>query len=129
MPSETFDTAFAEYASSAGLAQAGVDLAALKAFILRTTLPKACVSERLKGLRNELASIEHERWSHWQRYQHGKCRLDDDEPGALIIPAALVSQWERQAAAQFYELTEKERESDREQVDRYLPLLDRRLSA
>jgi hypothetical protein len=66
-----------------------------------------------------LAGIEHERWSHWQRYMHEKCERRPD--GALIIPPNLVSQWERQSTTMYSELSEAERKSDREQVMRYLP--------
>jgi len=38
---------------------------------------------------DRLASIEHERWAHWQRYVHDQCeRLED---GSLVIPADLVA--------------------------------------
>lgn len=66
-----------------------------------------------------LAGIEHERWSHWQRYMHEQCERRPD--GSLTIPPMLVSQWERQAATTYADLTEKEKKSDRDQVLRYLP--------
>ncbi len=75
----------------------------------------------LQNMVEQLAAIEHERWSHWQRFVHSKGqRLPD---GALVIPAELVARWERQMAASFAELPEAERQSDREQVQRYLPLI------
>lgn len=62
----------------------------------------------------DLASIEHERWSHWQQYMHGKgTRLED---GSLLLPSELVSQWERQISTPYSQLTELEKESDRDQV-------------
>ncbi|PPU49071.1 hypothetical protein XdyCFBP7245_22480 [Xanthomonas dyei] len=83
----------------------------------------------MRGLREELAAIEHERWAHWQSYMHSKCDRQDGVPGALVIPAELVGKWERQASLAFSELGEKERESDREQVDRYLPFIVKNLIA
>lgn len=68
----------------------------------------------------ELAAIEHERWAHWQRFMHDQGQRNAD--GSLTLPAELVSRWERQIATSYAELTEKERESDREQVRRYLPI-------
>jgi hypothetical protein len=69
----------------------------------------------------ELAGVEHERWAHWQRYLHSRCARQSD--GSLVIPAELVRRWESQMATPYAELSEAEKESDREQVRRYLPLL------
>ncbi len=69
-----------------------------------------------------LAAIEHERWAHWQRYLHEQCeRLPD---GRLAIPTQLVFHWERQFATTYDELSEKEKDSDREQVLKILPILE-----
>jgi len=74
-----------------------------------------------QALFEELAALEHVRWAHWQRYLHDQCRKADD--GALIIPARLVERWERQIACRYDEMTEVERESDRQQVQRYFPVI------
>ena len=79
------------------------------------------VDGMLKALVEELAAVEHERWSHWQRYMHGKGHRQRD--GSLILPADLVAQWERQFSMSYSELDDDEKESDREQVRRYLPLI------
>ncbi|MEH1030516.1 hypothetical protein [Micromonospora profundi] len=68
-----------------------------------------------------LAALEHERWAHWQRYLHGQGELGED--GSITIPAALVGRWARQMATPYVELSEDEKESDREQVRRYLPVI------
>lgn len=81
----------------------------------------------LNSLINELAAIEHERWSHWQRYMHSKGVRQAD--GSLALPAELVKRWERQAATAYGDLTDKEQESDREQVNRYLPIIAAALNA
>lgn len=70
---------------------------------------------------DELAAIEHERWAHWQRYVHDHCECRQD--GSLVIPADLAARWERQIGTQYAELSERERDSDREQVSRYLPVM------
>ena len=77
----------------------------------------------LDELLEQLASIEHERWSNWQRYMHGKCSPGAD--GSLVIPAELARRWERLIATPYSDLTDEEKESDREQVRRYLPLIAR----
>jgi len=80
----------------------------------------------LEGLVERLAAIEHERWAHWQRYMHDKGRRQAD--GSLVLPTELVSQWETQIATGYAELSEAEKESDREQVRRYLPTIAAALS-
>jgi hypothetical protein len=77
-------------------------------------------------LLEELASIEHERWAHWQRYLHNKAERRPD--GSLVFPAELVERWEAQIATPFDQLTAAEQESDREQVRRYLPVIAKALS-
>lgn len=72
-----------------------------------------------KELIERLASIEHERWSHWQRYMHEKGSMT--EAGCLIIPADLVERWQRLMDTDYADLTEEEKQSDRDQVYRYLP--------
>lgn len=69
-----------------------------------------------------LAAIEHERWSHWQKYLHSKCTVNDD--GSLTIPADLVARWAEQMGTPYTELAAGEKESDRDQVRRYLPLVE-----
>lgn len=69
-----------------------------------------------------LAALEHERWSHWQRYLHSKCISGDDE--SLTIPAELVARWTAQMSTPYRELSEKEKESDREQVRQTLELIN-----
>jgi len=73
------------------------------------------------ALLEELAAVEHERWSHWQRYLHSRCVPGPD--GSLTIPAALVSRWSAQMSTDYADLTEAEKNSDREQVLRYLPVI------
>ncbi len=72
-------------------------------------------------LMEELAAIEHERWAHWQRYVHSQCVPGGD--GSLTIPAGLVLRWTEQITTAYADLTEAEKESDREQVRRYLPAI------
>jgi tRNA A37 threonylcarbamoyladenosine synthetase subunit TsaC/SUA5/YrdC len=43
--------------------------------------------------------------------------------GSLLIPADLVAQWDRQIATPYAELSENEKESDRDQVRKYLPAI------
>ena len=70
---------------------------------------------------DRLAAVEHQRWAHWQQYLHDQCQRTED--GSLIIPAELVTRWSAQITTPYAELSETERESDRDQVRRYLPLI------
>lgn len=80
----------------------------------------------LDGLMERLAAIEHDRWAHWQRYMHSKAEKLPN--GSLVIPSEFVDQWERQVKTPYDRLTEKEKESDREQVRKYLPVIADALS-
>lgn len=81
---------------------------------------------KLESLIEDLAAVEHERWSHWQRHLHSKCERMSD--GSLVIPANLADHWESQMNTSYSELPEAEKESDREQVRRYLPVITRALA-
>lgn len=81
-------------------------------------MEKERVEAALGRMLEALAAIEHERWSHWQRYMHDKGKLQAD--GSLLIPEELVKRWELQIATPYSALNEAEKESDRDQVRRYL---------
>jgi hypothetical protein len=73
-------------------------------------------------LREKLAEVAHDGiWAHWTRYQFSKCVQNAD--GSLTIPADLVERWARQANTPYTGLTEREKESDREQADKMLAVM------
>jgi hypothetical protein len=76
----------------------------------------------INDLLETLASIEHERWSHWQRYLHSKC-VPIGVDGSLLIPGDLAKRWDKQMKTSYLDLSEDQKESDREQVRRYLSLI------
>jgi hypothetical protein len=84
------------------------------------------IESTLYDMVDALAAIEHERWSRWQRYVH-KCGTVESD-GSLLIPAELVRHWEQQINKPFTALSEAEKESDRNQVLQYLPLIVERLA-
>ena len=90
---------------------------------------KICTKESLRSalreLTERLAAIEHERWAHWQRYMHGKGVRQAD--GSMLIAADLVARWEKQMMTAYGELDDGQKESDRDQVKRYLPLIETRI--
>lgn len=88
------------------------------------------------------ADLEHERWSGWQKYLHSLCskhtvnslnastkQYEEIETGGLVIHRDRVVHWERQIATPYSELTEKEKEYDRIEVRKYLPLVESALTS
>lgn len=80
------------------------------------------ISNRVE-LIEALASIEHERWSHWQKYLHSTAEKRPD--GSLVIAPEFVERWEKQMNSPYLCLTEEEKDSDRNQVMKYLPVVER----
>lgn len=73
----------------------------------------------------EAAAMEHDRWAHWQKYCHST-GIRDSSGIRLTIDS--IERWERQINTPYNELTEKEKESDRFEVRKYLPLISSLLS-
>ena len=65
------------------------------------------------------AERQHQIWGHWMEYQFSLCEEQGD--GSLVIPAEKVARWKRQLATSYDELSEAERESDRQVVREHLP--------
>jgi hypothetical protein len=86
-------------------------------------LPTALQQE---SLIEALSAVEHDRWSHWQRHMHAQCQRHDD--GSLTIPADLVARWTKQMSTPYSGLSETEKESDRDQVRRYLSTIESALT-
>lgn len=75
-----------------------------------------------ENLMEKLAYIEHQRWADWQAYLFSVC--DQNQNGSFTIPSFFVKQWERQIKTPYTALSEKEKESNRDQVKRYLYLIN-----
>lgn len=70
-------------------------------------------------------ALEHDRWAKWQKWMHEHV-YDSSEsinPHLKVIPTELFNRWERQIATNYKDLSEKEKESDRIEVRKYLPLI------
>lgn len=72
-------------------------------------------------LREELASIEHERWADWQKYCHSVLR---NAPILKLSQEDILVRWDRQINTPYEQLTDKEKASDMEQVNRYWNLIE-----
>jgi hypothetical protein len=77
-------------------------------------------------LLEQLAAAEHASWSRWMEYLLSKCAQNPD--GSLSIPRELVDHWRRQIETPYAKLSEKEKEADRDEVRRILPLIDDAIS-
>jgi len=72
----------------------------------------------MNKLREVLAERAHESWSHWMEYLFSTCTHDDN--GSMTIPSTKVDHWTRQMNTIYDDLSEKEKESDRQEADKTL---------
>lgn len=70
-----------------------------------------------------LSAAEHDSWARWMSYLFSKCERMSN--GSLVIPASLVKHWQRQIDTPYAELTEREKQSDRQEVAHILPIIAR----
>jgi hypothetical protein len=68
-------------------------------------------------LKEKLAEIEHERWADWQKWIH----LVYENPTRPFEEA--IANWKVQIDTPYSKLSDREKASDMEQVDRYWPLV------
>lgn len=80
----------------------------------------ACISED-NELRERIADMQHRIWVHWMRYFYTQCKPNPD--GTFTIPVEKIEHWRRQMSTEYCNLTEKEKDSDREQADKILKVL------
>lgn len=75
-----------------------------------------------------LADVEHERWASWQSHLHNKLYEIDDNRVSYnhhlkILPTELYDRWEKQIKTPYSQLSEKEKQSDRDEVYKTLRAL------
>jgi hypothetical protein len=81
-------------------------------------------------LLEDLANLAHEQWSGWMYYMFSKCvqeeRFENGEffkTENLIIPRWAVERWTRQMNTKYKDLSEEEKNSDREEAERVIGVL------
>jgi len=85
-------------------------------------------------LREQLAQASHDIWADWMRYLLSQCRqetivIQDNETFEPItryitaIPRTLTNRWLRQMNTAYSELSENEKQSDRQCADRLLAVI------
>jgi hypothetical protein len=70
----------------------------------------------------QLADKEHASWARWMDYLFSKCSFASD--GAAMIPSELAARWNRQMCTSYEDLTEQEKQSDRDEVAHILPIIE-----
>ena len=74
-------------------------------------------------LREKFAKVQHDIWISWMIHLF-KVSIQNDD-GTYTIPVEKVERWKRQIATSYDELSERERDGDREQVDKVNDILSR----
>lgn len=75
------------------------------------------------ALREALANIQHDIWSHWMRWMFTVGTFNDD--GTWTMPADKLQRWQRQMNTSYGDLSEGEKDSDREQADKVITVINR----
>ncbi len=73
--------------------------------------------------KEELASDEHDRWSRWMKHLFTKGKKNDD--GSFTIDTESVKIWERQIKTDYKDLSQYEKDSDRDEVDRTIKIINK----
>lgn len=101
------------------------------------TMQEKTLEEEFEDFIEKGADLEHERWSKWQSYFFSKCSVKpqsqvngmDDRYVYLALPKDLYERWVRQMNTSYNELSEQEKESDRIEVRKYIPLVTELISS
>lgn len=73
----------------------------------------------------EKADKQHQIWSHWMKYMFSECDfglptvMSAIENGSCIISKDKVERWAKQMNTDYKDLTEKEKQSDRDIVEAF----------
>ena len=70
-------------------------------------------------LREKLAAVQHEIWAHWMKYLFS---VTCARGGEHTICYETAKRWKRQIGMPYNELSEREKESDRDQADKVLAI-------
>ncbi len=75
-----------------------------------------------QDLVEQLADKEHASWARWMDYLFSKCTFT--MRGDAIIPMKIALRWKIQANTPYERLSEREKQSDRDEVAHILPIID-----
>lgn len=74
-------------------------------------------------MREEISDSVHEIWINWMKYLFEFCNEVGD--GCMEIPREKVDRWYRQMDTPYSQLSEDEKDSDREQADKIIAVLSK----
>ena len=85
-------------------------------------------------LREALAAYAHDAWSRWMQYRMIRCRplhsyiehfpIDSQPDVSLVIPSTYVWRWTGQSMTEYGDLSESEKEGDRQEADRIMAIFE-----
>ena len=70
-----------------------------------------------ENITEKIADKTHEVWCNWMKYLFEKCEMNED--GTATIPEWAVVRWTRQMNTPYEDLTEDEKQSDRDVFQEY----------
>ncbi len=77
--------------------------------------------------KEKIAELCHKQWSGWMEYLFSKCYHErgqfDKETENMVIPSWAVERWKRQMKTPYSKLPEEEKNSDRNEAERFIALL------
>ncbi|KKM63074.1 hypothetical protein LCGC14_1423090 [marine sediment metagenome] len=76
----------------------------------------------MKTLREKFAELAHSQWSGWMKYLFSKGEFNKN--GTWTMPKWAVERWTRQMNTPYLELSESEKDNDREESDKFLKIIE-----
>jgi len=74
-----------------------------------------------KDIIEDLADQEHDSWARWMEHLFNKSEKNKD--GTVTIPKDKVDRWERQMKTDYDDLSNKEKESDKKEVRKFIKII------
>ena len=74
-----------------------------------------------KEVIEDLADLEHDSWARWM--EHLFKVSEENEDGTVTIPKDKVNRWKRQIETEYEDLSNKEKESDRKEVRKFVKII------
>lgn len=72
----------------------------------------------------KLAAVQHEIWCHWMDHLFRNGVFDVNTPEyRFILPKKVINRWQRQMGTAYADLSENEKESDREQARKVMEVI------